>query len=315
MRVGQNPAKSEKTVPKPKNITVCTIIYIPFLSGYYEQSLDVLKESLNSLWANTKVPFDLLVFDNNSCQEVKEFLLEKQTQGKIQFLNLSDKNIGKGGAWNYIFGAAPGEIVAYSDSDIYYYPRWLENSIKLMDVYPRVGMVTGRPIYSSAEYFTSTIDWAENEENIEFKKSPGIIPWEIFEQHTKSLGTSESAARNEHKTGTIYHTRYKNLNAIMGAGHFQFVSKRNLLIQTGPYNWDKPLGPDRELDVWFNDNGYLRLCLDTPLVRHIGNRLDGKVKNESNSTNSLKKKIINNRIIRGVLLRLYNHIFKLYFED
>ncbi|MBT3240600.1 MAG: glycosyltransferase [Chloroflexi bacterium] len=315
MRVGQNPAKSEKTIAKPRNITVCTITYIPFLSGFYEQSLDVLKESLNSLWSNTKVPFDLLVFDNNSCKEVKEYLLEEQANGRIQFLTLSDQNIGKGGAWNYIFNAVPGEIVAFSDSDIFYEEGWLKESINVMEIYPKVGMVTGRPIYSSPEYFTATIEWADSDKNAKLLKAPAQIPWEIFEQHTNSLGLSDEFARNEHETGDIYSIKYQNLNVVMGAGHFQFVSKRSLLKQTGPYNWDKPLGPDRELDVWFNDNGYLRLCLNKPLVRHMGNRLEKKSGFQSSTKGSLKKRILNNRIVRAVLLRTYNRIFKLYFED
>jgi len=39
-------------------------------------------------------------------------------QQEIQYLVLSDKNLGKGGAWNQIFGGAPGEIIVYSDSDV-----------------------------------------------------------------------------------------------------------------------------------------------------------------------------------------------------
>ena len=95
----------------------------------------------------------------------------------------------------------------------------------------------------------------------------------------------------------------------------KFGQVKDLLKQTGPYNWDKPLGPDRELDVWFNDNGYLRLCLDTPYVRHMGNRLETSTGIQRTSTGSLKKRILNNRLVRAVLLRTYNKIFKLYFED
>ena len=125
MRVGQNPAKSIEHVPQPARITLAVVTYIPFLHGYYEQSLDVLKASLGSVWQNTPKPYDLLVFDNASCTEVRNFLQEAQQKGHIQYLVLSDRNIGKGGAWNLIFQGAPGEILAYSDSDVYFYPGWL----------------------------------------------------------------------------------------------------------------------------------------------------------------------------------------------
>ena len=84
MRVGQNPAKSIDHVPQPERVTVAILTYIPFLSGYYAESLEVLKTCLGSLWENTSRPYDLLVFDNASCPEVRGFLEEAHRQGKIQ---------------------------------------------------------------------------------------------------------------------------------------------------------------------------------------------------------------------------------------
>jgi len=122
MRVGQNPAKSIESVPQPQRITVAVVSYIPFLSGFYAQSLEVLKACLNSLWDTTGQAYDLMVFDNASSPEVQEYLVDAQRQGLIQYLVFSDKNVGKGGAWNFIFQAAPGEIIAYSDSDVRFAP-------------------------------------------------------------------------------------------------------------------------------------------------------------------------------------------------
>jgi hypothetical protein len=61
MRKGQNPAKSEKTVAKPEWITVALLNYIPFLSGFYAEGLDVLKVSLESMRNDAGLPFDLMV--------------------------------------------------------------------------------------------------------------------------------------------------------------------------------------------------------------------------------------------------------------
>ncbi len=46
MRKGQNPAKFVKDVARPERITVALLNYIPFLSGFYAETLDVLKVSL-----------------------------------------------------------------------------------------------------------------------------------------------------------------------------------------------------------------------------------------------------------------------------
>ena len=76
MRVGQNPAKAIEYTSQPNRVTVAIITYIPFLSGYYAESLEVLKSCLSSISQNTPQPYDLLVFDNASCLEVQKYLIE-----------------------------------------------------------------------------------------------------------------------------------------------------------------------------------------------------------------------------------------------
>jgi hypothetical protein len=92
MRVGQNPIKTVESVAPPAPVTVVVISYIPYLRGYYQHSLDVLKLCLTSLHANTDGEFDLMVFDNGSCAEVREFLLAEQASKRIQYLTLSERN-------------------------------------------------------------------------------------------------------------------------------------------------------------------------------------------------------------------------------
>ncbi|MFO3797267.1 MAG: glycosyltransferase family 2 protein, partial [Anaerolineales bacterium] len=132
MRIGQNPAKFVDKVAQPQRITVAILNYIPFLSGFYAEMLDVLKVCLASLRADAGLPFDLMVFDNGSCGEVREFLIQEREEGRIQYLILAEKNLGKGGAWNIIFGGAPGEIIAYADNDVLFYPGWLKRSVEIL---------------------------------------------------------------------------------------------------------------------------------------------------------------------------------------
>ena len=136
-RIGQNPAKFVKEVAKPARITVAVLNYIPFLSGFYAEMDGVLKACLNSIY-QTKLDedFDVLVFDNGSCDEIKQYLLKEQAEGRIQYLFLSEKNLGKGGAWNMIFDGAPGEIIAYTDNDCVFTPDWLEKSLRILETYP-----------------------------------------------------------------------------------------------------------------------------------------------------------------------------------
>src|SRR5512141_981510 len=148
MRVGHNPARFIEKVAQPAGITVTVVNYIPFLSGYYEQSLEVLKAVVESLHATreSEHPYDVMVFDNHSCAEVRAYLQEATAAGKIQYLVLSNTNIGKIGAWNYMFGAAQGKYVAFADGDVGFRPGWLSASLELFETFPNVGMVTARPL-------------------------------------------------------------------------------------------------------------------------------------------------------------------------
>ena len=160
MRKGQNPAKFVKEVAHPKRITVALLNYIPFLSGFYAETLDILKLCLRSMRTKAGLPFDLMIFDNGSCVEVRDFLVREKDEGRVQYLILSDKNLGKGGAWNIMLSGAPGEIISYTDSDVLFSPGWLERSVEILETFPKVGMVTARPFRTPPEFYSKTLTWA-----------------------------------------------------------------------------------------------------------------------------------------------------------
>lgn len=275
MRVGQNPAKNIDHVPQPQRVTVAVVSYIPFLEGYYQESLEVLKTCLGSIWENTDLPYDLLVFDNASCPEARAFLLEAQEAGRIQYLVLSDKNVGKGGAWNFIFSAAPGEIIAYADSDIYFFPGWLSPLVEVLDKVPNVGMVTGMPMWSPAEFSTGTVQWAEAHPEARLETGQ-FLPWQDFWRHSRSLGASEEKARAQFDARQDMRLHYQGAQFYVGAGHFQFAARRAVLQSILPLPSQRPMGQVRSLDIALNERGYLRLAMPNWWVQHMGNTLQGQ---------------------------------------
>ncbi len=337
MRSGSHPLKKKGKLDPPKDITVQMVTFIPFLSGYFEQSLDVLKFSLESLWKNTSLPFDLMVFDNGSCTEVRQYLVDLLQNHKIQFLYLSDENVGLPGAWNALFRSAPGKIIAYSDSDIYFYPGWLEACLKIIDTYPNTGMVTGIPVRNPPQHNTQTLAWAQSSGADQVKTERGcLMPWDIYWAHVRSLGHTEEEARKRYISPELEDTwlSYKELPAGIGAGHFQFVSPSQALNNAAPFPYIMPMGNERYLDDQINQAGYLRLTTTEMFVRHIGNRLVGEgfdlikeIKEngaaEENSVSpailrqerrSLKTRLINVPPVRKALLALHNYIFRLYYD-
>jgi glycosyltransferase involved in cell wall biosynthesis len=314
MRVGQNPAKNIDYVKKPENITVAIITYIPFLSGFYEESLEILKICLNSLLDNTKLPFDLMVFDNASCREVKDYLVEMQTLGKIQYLTLSDTNIGKGGGWNFIFNAAPGEYIAYADADIQFSENWLTESKKILDTYPKVGMVTGRPLNSPSKYFTAVTEWIDSNKEVEVQKGQ-LIDWNTYLEHTSSIGATTEQSREWYSSGEDILLTFKKLSAYAGSAHFQFTGKKEIFKMILPFNMDRPMGQVRRLDIKLNENGYLRLCTKNSYVKHLGNSLNSVNTVINNQTSGSVRIFWDNFLVRKILLYFYNRIFKIYFKN
>ncbi len=315
MRIGQNPAKSLQQVEKPCKVTVAVVTNIPFLSGYYAQSLDVLKLSLQSLRANTSEPYDLLVFDNASGDDTCAYLEDQFARGNIQYLILSDRNLGKGGAWNFIFGAAPGEIIAYADSDIYYRQDWLSESLKLLDGFPNTGMVTGRPLRSKERYYSKTLIWAEQNREVVLEKGK-FLPWEVFSEHTLSCGVSLEQTEEWFQESYDWRLAYAGLNAYAGAAHFQFVAKKQVLQSLLPFEMDKPMGQVRSLDEKLNHMGYLRLMISEPLVLHMGNVIPTQESEISQDVRNLEpdRALWDWPPLRRLLMFIYHRIFHLYFD-
>lgn len=315
MRKGQNPAKFVIEVASPERITVALLNYIPFLSGFYAETLDVLKACMESMRTDAGLPFDLMLFDNGSCPEVRDFLVKEKEAGRIQYLILSEKNMGKGGAWNVILAGAPGEIIAYTDSDVLFSPKWLSRSVEILETYPNVGMVTARPFRTPPEFYSATLDWARKNAQLEEGQ---FIPWERFLEFNLSLGQTEEENRKVYAETKDWKITYKGVAAMAGASHWQFTAYKSTLQQFLPFDMDKPMGQVRQLDKRMNDVGLLRLMVSEPLAMNMSNTL-GYLRGELKGGNKKKRVSFGKRVrevgfVKKVLLAVYNKIFNWYYS-
>jgi len=316
MRIGQNPAKASKTVEQAQRITVAVLNYLPFVSGYYAEGMHVLKACMATARAEAGLPFDLMVFDNGSCPEVQDELVQLHQAGEIQFLILSEKNLGKGGAWNIIFSGAPGELIVYADSDVQFFPGWLARSVEILEIFPQVGMVTARPFRQRVEINSYTEEWGRTTPGVSLEEGC-FLDWETFSSFVFSLGTAEEQAREWYETSHDTRLTYHGVTAQIGASHWQFLTRKATMQAYLPFNMDRPMGQVRQLDERMNADGYLRLMLPVPFAQNMSNTLPaelrvGKTALKPRATGSFFRRLANLSPVRRVLLSLYDRVFRLY---
>jgi glycosyltransferase involved in cell wall biosynthesis len=263
--------------------------------------------------------------------------VREKEEGRIQYLILSEKNVGKGGAWNVIFGGAPGEIIAYTDADVLFSPNWLSRSVEILETFPNVGMVTARPFRTPPEFYTATLDWARENATLEEGQ---FIPWKTFLEFNLSLGQTEEENKKVYAETKDWRITYdpslrvfekqspslpsKPIVTYAGASHWQFTAYKSTLQRFLPFDMDKPMGQVRQLDKRMNDAGLLRLMVSDPLAMNMSNTLGylrGELKDAGKTSSpkgkkpvSFGKRVLEIGFIKKMLLAVYNKIFSWYYS-
>jgi glycosyltransferase involved in cell wall biosynthesis len=325
-RIGMNPARNRVIDYRPARVTVGVIVYLPHLTGYFEHRMDVVRLSFETLLANTNQPYDLLVLDNGSCSEMKDYLQSLQALGQIRYLLTSSENIGKLGALRIIAGAAPGELIAYADDDTFYYPGWLEAHLQIYDHFPGVGMVSGSPERTLFDHgIQSNLRLAES--NPEFDLSYGkriSMDWE--RDWATALGKDVEAYLRKVEDLEDILLSYRGVTAFATACHNQFISPREILRNNLGEEWSgRLMGGLNEFDERVDADSMLRLTTTDRTTKLIGNVVSADTLQEARSfgvqlsggvwikgdtpSRGLRQRIVQWKPLRWLLQGLYNRLF------
>ena len=280
MRIGQNPAKMKLEAYQPQELGVATLTYMPNLEGYFSELPDVLRLMLASLRKHTPAGYDLLVFDNGSCPEAQGILSQLAAEGWIDFLILSQHNLGKLGALNWIFGAMSNPWICYTDSDVLFKPGWWEAGMRIAAAFPQAGMIGGVPAffdvlqgqgaahlrYLNDPRYRASRSRPESSVVDEYSQSVGVSAEQTLEYHQREFDLLEEA-----QSGT---------RALVGASHMQFLAPQAALKAILPLKAAHALekSETRLLDTGIDAAGYAHLATETSYVYHMGNHIDEKVR-------------------------------------
>jgi len=278
-RVGHHPLKIRglKVDYKPKDITITTIVYIPSLEGYWAEALDVLRIFFYSLFQNTSQPFDLMVLDNASCPEVKRYLQELYDDQKIQYLIFSEYNLLKLGGLNLLLCAAPGNIISYVDSDVYLLPGWLEESLKILEVFPEAGKVTAQPLVAGhvPERQKKFFEKLRADSTLSIQTGR-LIPETLVKIREQTLDRDYDPVAAADRTDVLL-TR-GSTSAYLTGSDFQFTTRRSTIQPILPLDAKNPevyADPiySPVLEFRLENSGYMGLSTREYFVHHMGNRI------------------------------------------
>jgi hypothetical protein len=307
---------------RPSRVTLAMLSHIPDQSGYFQNRYDVMRLSLESLIAHSPAGTDVLVFDNGSCQPVVDYLRSMRDAGKITYLLLSSRNIGKIGAFQILFRAAPGEIIAYADDDILFLPGWLDASLRVLDSFPNVGMVSGYYVRSHMKHgIQSTLKFAE-EAGRTIERGQ-ILPREWEQHYVENYGRTWEQYQQEISGVEDFIIGANGAEAFISAQHMQFLTPKHVILEALPTQWGGQLmGQMKELDISVDGLGYLRLSTREPVTRFLGNAiseenaalagslgLQVRVSEVKARPSGLLARLYRNRTIHYLAQGIYNRLY------
>ena len=106
---------------------------------YHEHRWEIVTASLRLARQNAGMEHHFLVWDNGSCDQMREWLFYELKPDKLMFT----ENIGVLNTMRRVMGMYHDSVVAWSNDDIIYYPDWLPEQIHILQSFPNVAAVSG----------------------------------------------------------------------------------------------------------------------------------------------------------------------------
>ena len=271
MRTEMNPNRQAKADGYAPYIA-SSIVHLPNFKGYHEQRFEVVKTSLTTMRENAGLDCQILIWDNGSCQEFRDWLLNEY---KPDYVVLSN-NVGLSNARAGLIRMLPPDVIlGVADDDMYYYPDWFKAQVELMNYFPNVGQVSGYPVRTQMRWGNRrTLEWARKVAVVE---EGSFIPSEWDRDYCTSIGRDYEWHKKYTENDMDKRITYRGVQAYAFAHHCQFICKVKLLANLMNFTTEA-MSDDKPFDWAVDTTGMLRLTTINRYTRHIGNVLDDDLK-------------------------------------
>jgi len=131
-------------------------------------ALDYTKQSVNSIFKNTKVPYELIIVDNNSSDGTRKYLKKLAQQDDRIKIILNEENKGFAGGNNQGMEIASGNYIQLINNDVLVPEGWLKRMIDCAEADNSIGMVGPITNESSGLQKLKEVPYSNLEEYHEF---------------------------------------------------------------------------------------------------------------------------------------------------
>ena len=271
MRTGMNPNRQAKADGYAPYIA-SSIIHLPNFEGYHKERFEVVKTSLTTMRENAGLDCQILVWDNGSCQEFRDWLLNEYKPDAV----VLSMNVGLSNARAGLVRMLPPEVIlGVADDDMYYYPDWFKAQVELMKYFPNVGQVSGYPVRTQMRWGNKrTLEWARK---VAIVEEGSFIPAEWDRDYCTSIGRDYEWHKKQTENDMDYRITYRGVQAYAFAHHCQFICKVKLLANLMRFTTEA-MSDDKPFDWAVDNTGMLRLTTINRYTRHMGNVMDDDLK-------------------------------------
>lgn len=274
-RIGVNPNVNSRAY-QYNDIVLTAITHLPNDEGYHNKRFEIVKICLESMRENCDVKSTVIIWDNGSHEYFRNWLRHEYKPDIL----IESPNIGKTNARTNLFRICPPHcIVSYTDDDMLFYPNWLNPQVEILKKFPNVACVSGWPVRTSARWGNqNTLVWARENNLLEEGR---FISDEWEYDFALSVEQNPQRHFDDSLNDVDYRITYNGLQAYAMAQHCQFIACAPTVAEMPLYH-SQAMRYQREFDMRMDGLG-LRLTTIQRLCRHMGNRIDDKLRQEINA--------------------------------